>query len=61
MENPTHSLCGIFPHKLCVGKCKIHELKVKRWWVRARERKKKGFLHHLFCPKGILLKTCVLS
>ena len=35
---------------------KNRELKVKLWWVGARERKKRLFLYRLFHPKGNFLR-----
>ena len=40
---------------LCFSSYKNRKLKVKLWWVVARERKTRAFLYHLFCPKKILL------
>ena len=40
---------------LCFSSYKNRKLKIKLWWVGARERKKWHFLYRLFCPKGIFL------
>ena len=52
---------------LCFSSYKNHKLKVKLWWVGARERKWGHFLYRfctmyrLFYPKEIFFNICVLS
>ena len=38
---------------LCFSSYKSRKVKIKLWWVGARERKKRAFLYRLFCPKKI--------
>ena len=40
---------------------KNRKLKVKLWWVGARERQKRAFLYRFFLPKGNFFKICFLS
>ena len=52
MEKSTHILGW---RTLYFSSYKNRKLKVKLWWVGARERKKRAFLYRLFCPKEIFL------
>ena len=40
---------------LCFSSYKNPKMKLELWWVGARERIKRHFLYHLFCPKKIFL------
>ena len=46
---------------LCFSSCKNRKLKVKLWWIRARERKKRTFFLSFILSKGNFFKICVLS
>ena len=58
MENPTHSLER---RTLCFSSYKNRTLKVKLWWVGARERKKMAFFVLFILCKGNFFNICVLS
>ena len=58
MENPTHSFRET---NLCFSSYKNRKLKVKLWWVGARDRKKKRFLVTFVMSKGIFFNIGVLS
>ena len=59
MENPTHS----FRERgtLCFSLYKNRKLKVKLWWVGARERKKKTLFVPLILSEGNFFNICVWS
>ena len=57
MENPAY----LERWTLCFSSSKNRKLTVKLWWAGARKRKKRAFLYHLSCLKGIFFKICVLS
>ena len=40
---------------MCFNSYKNQQLKVKLWWVEARERKESVFFVTFFCPKEIIL------
>ena len=46
---------------LCFSSYKNHKLKVKLWWVGARERKKRAFFVPFILSEGIFFNICVLS
>ena len=46
---------------LCFSSCKNQKLKVKLWWVGARERKKRAFFVPFILSEGIFFNICVLS
>ena len=46
---------------LCFSSCKNSKLKVKLWWIGARERKNKTVFVSLILPEGNSFKICVLS
>ena len=46
---------------LCFSSCKNSKLKVKLWWIGARERKNRTFFVSLILPEGNSFKICVLS
>ena len=54
MENPIHSFRETNVQTLYFSSYKDRKLKVKLWWVGARERKRGHFLYRLFRPKEIL-------
>ena len=58
LENPTHTLER---WTLCFSSRKDRELKVKLWWVGARERKMSAFLYCLFYPKEIFVSLRFIS
>ena len=51
IENPT----------LCFSSYKNRKLKIKLWWVRARERKKRAFFVSFILSEGNFFNICVLS
>ena len=46
---------------LCFSSYKNRKLKVKLWWVGARERKKRAFFVPFILSEGIFFNICVLS
>ena len=46
---------------VCFSSCKNRKLKVKRWWVGARERKKRASFVPFILPEGDFFNICVLS
>ena len=46
---------------LCFSSCKNRKLKVRKWWVGARERKNRTFFVPFILSKGNFFKICVLS
>ena len=58
MKNPTHSFKR---RTLCFSSYKNRKLKVKLWWVGARERKKRAFFVPFILSEGIFFNICVLS
>ena len=59
MENSTHSFRET--DLVCFSSCNKRKLKVKRWWVGARERKKRASFVPLILPEGNFFNICVLS
>ena len=58
MENLTHRFREM---NLCFSSYKNRKLKVKLWWVGARERKKRGMFVPFILSKGNFVKVRVLS
>ena len=46
---------------MCFNSYKNRELKVKVWWIGARERKKNAFFVTFILSEGSFFKVCVLS
>ena len=59
MGNPTH--CFRERESLCFSSYKNRKLKVKLWWVGARERKKRAFFVPFILSEGNFFNICVLS
>ena len=59
MGNSTHSFRET--DLVCFSSCKNRKLKVKRWWVGARERKKRASFVPFILPEGDFFNICVLS
>ena len=58
MENPTNSFRKT---NLCFSSYENPKLKVKLWWVGARERKKRAFWVPFILSEEIFFNICVLS
>ena len=52
---------GLERQTLCFSSYKNHKLKVKLWWVGARERKKRAFFVPFILSEGNFFNICVLS
>ena len=59
MENPTHTV--LERRTMCFSSYQNCKLKVKLWWVGARERKRRAFFVPVILSEGNFFNNCVLS
>ena len=65
-KNETESKLE-FPHTVlerrtfCLSLCNYHKLKIKLWWVEARNKKKEGIFCTVYFVRRNFFNICVLS
>ena len=61
IKNETELKTVLERRTLCFSSYKSHKLKVKLWWVGARESEKRAFFVPFILSKGNFFKICTLS